>query len=264
MKKVKLNYSLALWWGAARWLAHIWVLKYLEENNINIKEISGTSMWALIWAFIAIWKTSEEIEKFAKNINFLGLADFDFKTGLLKWNKIEKILEEVFWNTKIEETKIPLKIVATNVETAESKIFITWKIVDAIRASVSLPWIFTPKEIDWEHFVDWGIMMNLPIDVLEWKNVIAISALKINYWKIVKEKKILWINIKTGFWKNNYEIIKRSVVLMMSVNEKNSLKNIDKKIKFIRPNFWELDIMNFNKVDEFVKIGYKEAKNLNL
>jgi len=258
------KYSLALWWWAARGFAHIWVLKYLEEKNIEIEEISGTSMWALVGAFIAIWKSSEEIKDFAKSVNFLKLADFDFKTGLLKWNKVEKLLEEVFWDKKIEETKTPLKIVATNVETAESKIFTSWKIVDAIRASVSLPWIFTPKEIDGNHYVDWWIMMNLPIETLEWKNILAISALKINTWKIVKERKFLGINIKTGFWKNNYEIIKRSVVLMMSVNENNSLKSLDKNINFIRPDFWELDVMHFNKIDEFFEIGYRDAKGLEL
>ena len=106
--------------------------------------------------------------------------------------------------------------------------------------------------------------MNLPIETLDWKNIIAVSALKINTWEIVKEKKFLWLNIKTGFWKNNYEIIKRSVVLMMKVNEDNSLKTPNKNIKFIRPNFWELDIMHFNKVDEFYEIGYKDAQKLEL
>lgn len=258
------GYSLALWGWAARWFAHIWVLKYLEEKNIELKEISWTSMWALIWSFIAIWKTSEEIKVFANSINFLGLTDFDFKTGLLKWKKVEKKLEEIFWNMKLEETKIPFKIIASNIETSESMVFTTWRIVDALRASISLPWIFTPKEINWEHYVDWWIMMNLPIEVLDWENIIAISALKINSWKIVKEKKILWIKFSTGFWKNNYEIIKRSVVLMMSVNEKNSLKTPNKNIKFIRPDFWDLDIMHFNKVNEFCEIGYKEAGKLDL
>jgi len=257
-------YSLALWWWAARWFAHIWVLKYLEEKNIEIFEISGTSMGALIWSLIAIWKTSEEIRDFWNSVNFISLADFDFKTGLIKWKKVEKKLEEIFWDKKIEETKIPLKIVATNIETSESKVFTTWKIVDAIRASISLPGIFTPKEIEWEHYLDWWIMMNLPIEVLEWEKVIAVSALKINSWKIVKEKSFLWMNFKTGFWKNNYEIIKRSVVLMMSVNEKNSLENTSKEVKFIRPNFWDLDIMHFNKINEFIEIGYNEAEKLKL
>lgn len=258
------KYCLALWWGAARWFAHIWVLKYLEEKNIEIEEISWTSMWALIWALIAIWKSSDEIKEIWNSINFLSLADFDLKTGLLKWKKIEAKFKEIFWDKKIEDTIIPLKIVATNIEKSESRIFTTWNIVEALRASVSLPWIFVPKEIEWEFYVDWGIMMNLPIEALEWKNVLAISALKINSWKIVKENKILWINFKTGFWKNNYETLKRSIILMMKVNEDNSLKTPNKNITFVRPEFWKLDVIHFNKIDEFIEIGYNELHSLKI
>jgi len=256
MKKI----SLVLGWGAARGLSYIGVLKYLEEKKIEITEISWTSMWAIIWAMIAIWMDSKEIKEFASSLNMLKLADFDLKSGLLKWNKIEKKFKEIFWDKKIQDTKIPLKIVATNVEKAEIKVFDYGLIVNAIRASMSLPWIFVPKEIDWESYVDWWIMMNLPIEVLSWKEILAISALKINTWKIVKERKILWLNFKTGFWKNNFETVKRSVILMMKVNEDNSLNTKNKNITLIRPNFGELDIMHFNKVDEFIDIGYDEIK----
>ncbi len=258
------KYGLVLGWWAARWLVHIWILKYLEEKNIEITEISGTSMWAIIASLFAIWMNSEEIKNFAKSINFFSLADFDFKTGLLKWKKIEKKLAEIFWDKKIEDCKIPLKIVATNIETSQIKIFTTWKIVDVIRASISLPWIFVPKEIDWESYIDWWIMMNLPIEILSPKNIIAISALKINSWKIIKENKFLWINFKTWFFKNNYEIIKRSVILMMKVNEDNSLKTPEKNISFLRPEFWNLDIIHFNKVDEFIELGYKQAEKIDI
>jgi NTE family protein len=258
------KYSLALGWGAARWLVHIWILKYLEEKNTQIIEVSGTSMWAIIASLFAIWMNSKEIQDFANSINFLALADFDFNTGLLKWKKVEKKLFEIFADKKIEETKIPLKIVATNIEKSEIKIFDKGSIVDAIRASISLPWIFVPKEINWESYVDWWIMMNLPIETLTWENIIAISALKINSWKIVKEKKVLWINFKSWFWRNNFEIIKRSMILMMKVNEDNSLKTKGKNIKFLRPEFWKLDVAHFNKVDEFVELGYKQAINLKI
>ena len=256
------KYSLALWGWAARWLVHIWVLKYLEEKEIEITEISGTSMWAIIWAMISIWMNSWDIKKFASELSFLKMIDIDFKTWLLKWNKIEKKLSEIFWDKKIEETKIPLKIVATNIETSESKIFNSWKIVDAIRASISLPGIFIPKEIKGSLYIDGWIMMNLPIEALEWNDILSVSALKINTWKIVKEKKVFWINFKSWFWKNNYETIKRSILAMMKVNEDNSLKTPWKNIKLIRPNFWNLDIIDFWKVDEFLDLGYREAKKV--
>ena len=258
------NYSLALWGWAARWLAHIWVIKYLEEQKTEINEVSGTSMWAIVAAMLAIWKTSSEMQDFANELNLLKLVDPEFKTGLLKWKKIKKKLEEIFWKTNIEDTKIPLRIVATNIEQAKSRVFDKWSIIAALRASISLPWIFTPQKIQWEDYVDWGIMMNLPIEVLDGEDIIAVSALKINTWEIRETKKIIWFNFKSWFFKNNYEIIKRSVIAMMKVNEDNSLKTPWKNIQLLRPDFWKLDIIDFNKVDEFVEIGYSQAKSLEL
>jgi len=255
------NISLALWWGAARWYVHIWVLKYLEEKNIEIKEISWTSMWAIIGSLIAIWKNSEEIRKIAKSINILKLVDFDFSLGLLKWNKVESLLKDIFQDRKIENTEIPLKIVATNIEENKSKIFTNGYIYEAVRASLSLPGIFRPKVIDNKLYVDGWILMNLPIEALDWKEVMAVSALKVVSWPIVRQKKVFWLNLKTWFWQNNYEIIKRSVVDMMDVNEKRSLKTAWKNIVFIRPEFGSLDIIDFDKVDEFVQLGYDTCKN---
>lgn len=254
------EYWLALWWWAARWLAHIWVIKYLEEKDLKINEVSGTSMWAIIAAMCAIWKTNVDMILFANDISYLKLWDFDFKKWLLKWKKIESKLEEIFWDTKIEDTKITLKIVATNLDLSETVVFTKWRIVDALRASISLPGIFMPKEIDWVDYVDWGIMMNLPIEVLESENVIASSALKINTWKVVKTKNFLWLEFKTWIWKNSYETLKRSIIAMMKVNEELSLKIPWKNIELIRPDFWNLDIIDFDKVDEFVELWYNEAK----
>lgn len=258
------NYSLALWGWAARWLAHIWVIKYLEEQKTEINEVSGTSMWAIIAAMYAIWKTSKEMQDFANNLNFLKLIDPEFRTGLLKWKKVEKKLEEIFGDDNIEDTKIPLKIVATNIETSISHIFTTWRIVDALRASISLPGIFIPKKINWESHVDWWIMMNLPIEVLDWENIIAVSALKINTWTIESIQSVAWFSFKSWFFKNNYEIIKRSVILMMKVNEDNSVKTPWKNVTLLRPDFWKLDVADFNKVNEFIEIGYKEINKIEL
>lgn len=254
------KYWLALGWWAARWFIHIWVLKYLEEQNIEIQEVSGTSMWAIIAWMVAVWKTSKEIIDFANSLNFLALIDIDFKTWLLKGEKIEKKLFDVFWDLKIEETKIPLKIVATNLETSEYKIFTKWSIVEAIRASISLPWAFIPKIIEGNSYADGGIIMNLPIEPLESEDVIAVSALKIKKWEIIKKRKFLWFSFKSWFLENNYEIIKRSVLLMMKVNEDVSMKTNNKKITLIRPDFWDLDLLDFNKINDFIDLWYSEAK----
>ncbi len=257
-----MKYSLALWWGAARGLIHIGVLKYLEEKNIKIDEIAWTSMWAIIAALIAIWKDSKYMENFAKNINYLSLLDCDLKTWILKWERVYKLLEKEFWGKKIEDCNIPLKIVATNIEDGLAHIFEKWKIVDAVRASISLPGIFSPYEIDWISYVDGWILMNLPVQALFWENILAVSALKVEKLEIIQTKEILWFKFKSSFWKNNFKVLSRSLKLLMKVNEDVSLLTIGKNIKFIRPHFWDLDMLDFNKVDDFVKLGYESVKNV--
>ena len=138
----KTNYGLALWWGSARWFVHIWVIKYLEEKDIKITEISWTSMWAIVWAFLAFWKNSSEMLEIAKELKILKLVDLDFKFWFVKWNKVVKKLRTYFWDTKIEDLKIKLKIVATDLWTWERKVFESWDLVDAISASISVPGVF--------------------------------------------------------------------------------------------------------------------------
>lgn len=259
---MKKRYSLALWWWWAVWFAHIWVLKFLEENNIEILELSWTSMWALISSLYAIWKTSKEIEEIAKSINYLKLLDFDFWSWIFKWKKIYKKLEEFFWNTLIQDTKIPLKIVATDIESGWKMIFEKWKIVDAIRASISLPWVFKPHNINNHYYVDGGVVSNLPIEVLSWKDIIAVSASKQIMWELKKRKKVLGFDVRAWFFDINFQILQRSLLFLMKQNEVSSLNTKWKNIIFIKPDTKDIDIYSFNKVDEIIKRWYNEISNI--
>lgn len=256
---MKKSYGLALWWWSALWLSHIWVIKYLEENNIEIKEISGTSMWAIIASFYAIWKNSDFMIEFTKSINFLKFIDFDLKNGLLKWDKIYKKLEEVFWETKIEDLDIKLKIVATNIESWEKTVFEKWKIVDAVRASISLPWIFKPHKVWFGIYIDWWIICNLPVEVLDSKNVIAVSVIKDVKGKLKTKKNILWYDFNVWFFNLNYQVLQRSFLLMMKTNERISLNTSWKDVILIKPDLWNMDFLSFDKLDELVESWYNEA-----
>jgi NTE family protein len=257
-----MKYSLCLGWWAARWLAHIWVLKYLEENNIECDEISWTSMWAIIWACYAIWMNFDEITIFAKNINILKMIDLNFKKWILNWNKVYKVLYEKFWDKKIEDCNKKLYIIATNINTWEKTIFNKWKIVDVLRASFSLPSVFTPYQIWEEEYVDWWITCNLPIEVLKWKNIIAVSALKNINWKLKMTNKFFWFNLPKTFFEITYQILHKTVLIMMAQNENLSINTKWKKIILIKPDFWDLDYYSFNKVEEMIDVWYKEAKKI--
>lgn len=257
---MKKKYWLALWWGSARWFVHIWVLKYLEEKNIEIWEITWTSMWALIWALCAMWKNSKEIKKIAKEINYMKLFDFDFIYWSVKWDKVKKKIKYYFWDLKIEELKIKLKIIATNLETWEKKVFESWSIVDALRASISIPWVFKPYKIWKDVYVDGLVVDNLPIDELSLENKIWVSAIKLPSGPLSTKRKILWVQLPKFFLNLNYQILYRTIVNLMYQNEAKSIEIASWNKQVLHFDFWKLEFFNFSKVDKFVEIWYETAK----
>lgn len=259
------SYSLALGWWAAKWLCHIGVLKYIEENNIKINEVAWTSMWAIIWACFASWMSYTDIKKIAEDIKILKLADFSFKRWIISWGKIYKFLEKIFWDKKIEDTKIPLKIIATDLKTWEKIIFNRWKIVDAVRASISLPVIFNTFEYNKSTIIDGWFKSNLPIMELEWNNIIAVSAVR-DYWKKINIFNRIWnFKFKKLFFWYNLEVIKKLVIVTMSTIEDLTLeiaKNTWKNIIFIAPDLWEFEFHDFKKVEEISIKWYEETKKV--
>lgn len=239
----------------------MWVLKYLEEKWVEIEEIAGTSMGAVIWASFALWNDVETSIQLSKKFKFWKVFDLDLSFGLVKWQKAYDFLIELFWDATFEDTVIPLKIIGTNIKTGKTEVFQSGKIADAIRASTSLPAIFRPHEIEENMYVDGWVLCNLPVDVLEWKNKIWVSVLKI--WTMdlqTMEKNIFWFDRRKSFFKGSYAIIDRCLALMMELNEQRSIQKAGKNTQILRPNLWELDAADFDKVDEFVRIGYEEAK----
>ena len=264
-----MNYSLALWWWASRWLSHIWVIKYIEEKNIIINEVSWTSMWAIIWAWFAMWKTSLEMEDFIKNIKFLKLLDLNLKDSVVSWQKVYEKLKELYGDELIENTKIPLKIIATNLNTQEKKVFTSWKIIDAVRSSISLPMIFKSFEIDNQKYIDWGLLSNLPVLELDGKNIIAVSAVREKLPKqISTHKKIFSFNLRRWFIWYNYDILKTTISTLMTQNENLSIeiaKNNWKNIILLTPDVKDYEYFEFKKYPEIIQKWYEEAlEKLNL
>jgi predicted acylesterase/phospholipase RssA len=146
----------------------------------------------------------------------------------------------------------------------EKIIFIKWKIVDAVRSSISLPMIFTSFDYFGNDFLDWWLKANLPVLDLDWKDIIAVSAIRDKWKKIITNRKIWNFEFKKWFFGYNYEILKKTITILMSTNEDLSLelaKYIWKKIILLTPDIWNYEYYDFNKVDEISDIWYEEAKN---
>lgn len=183
MKKKK-TIGLALGSGGARGLAHIGVLKVLEENNIRVDYISGTSMGALIGALYASGMSATEIEKEIMKMSKSWKTLFDYnlipKKGLTKGNKIEEWLDSILRVKTFEELKIPLFVSTLDINSDQEVIFDGGDLMRAVRASISIPGIFTPVSHGERILVDGGLVDPIPSEILSKTGADIIIAVNVN------------------------------------------------------------------------------------
>ncbi len=257
-KQLPNRIALTLWGWGARGLAHVWVLRYLEEHHIQIEEISGTSAWAIVGAMIAYGMNSQDIVKILDQLNIVKLADINLRTGFLKGEKIRAYFETLFGDTQIQDLKIPLAISATDINTGEQIILRSWSIVDALRASVSIPGIFAPYERDGRTLVDGWVIENLPISLVQWTNIIAVST-RVDLTKKIKTRhKLFGISMRKSFFAVNAQIIQKTISLLVRQNEDRSLfeaSSHGKHVTFVNPNADGSSIYQFSHYPKLIQAG---------
>ncbi|MDI9244688.1 patatin-like phospholipase family protein [Marinobacter sp. CHS3-4] len=159
--------GLALGGGAAKGIAHIGVLKAFEEEQIAIHCISGTSVGALVASYHAFGQPAESILTIGSTLNLSKILNFTLKSGgLFSTKAIRDMVHKDLGDVKIEDAKIPLAICATDIETGEQLIFRKGNLADAVCASMAVPGLFVPVEMDGRILVDGGLVENVPISPL--------------------------------------------------------------------------------------------------
>ncbi|MGL5089169.1 MAG: patatin-like phospholipase family protein [Cetobacterium sp.] len=197
-KETQPKIGLVLSGGGAKGFAHIGVLKVLEENNIKVDYITGTSMGALIGALYSAGYTPNQIEKLVLDINWQDAFDdspnltdisidqrsiiknynlslkydnslnFELPKGIKNTQKIYLTLKNLLWN--VEQTKdfkklpIPLEIIATDLNTGKAKAFNSGDLAQVLTASISIPTLFDPVIIDGNYYVDGLLSRNFPVE----------------------------------------------------------------------------------------------------
>lgn len=158
--------SLVLGSGGARGLAHIGIINWLEEHNYSIDSVAGSSIGALVGGVYALGKL-DEFSHWVKAINTvekLKLLDFSFGSGgLVKGDKIINTLLALTGDSLIEDLPIPYTAVASDIANEKEVWIRHGPIFDAIRASMSLPLLFTPFERKGVQLIDGGILNPVPI-----------------------------------------------------------------------------------------------------
>jgi len=164
--------GLALSGGGARGLAHIGVLKILEREGISIDFLAGTSMGGAVAAFYASGWNAESMEEEALRIgklrHLLELVDRSLPTkpGLFEGRRVQGYLAERLGNVTFDDLRIPLALVAVDLERGEEVVLRSGSVVEAVRATGSLPGLFVPLRLDGRLLVDGGVLNNLPADVV--------------------------------------------------------------------------------------------------
>lgn len=170
MKNNELKIGLALGSGGFRGLAHIGVLKVLEENGIKISYLSGTSMGGFIAAYYSVFSDAKEMEKDIDSWpidNLYKYIDLSWDGGIVAGNKLNTFLNTKFANLRFSQTKIPLKIMATNLLDGQAAILSSGKLSEAIRATVSIPLMFRPYKIGKKLLVDGGLSSPVPVSLIK-------------------------------------------------------------------------------------------------
>jgi NTE family protein len=147
--------GIALGGGFARGMAHIGVLKVLEEENIPVRFVAGTSVGALIGAAYCSGMPLDELEKIAQSCRFTTFARWTVsRYGFASNDRMVTFLTRVLKVKTFEELRIPLGVTATNFNTGEGVVFHSGSIIDPVRASCAYPGMFLPVNIRGRWLVD--------------------------------------------------------------------------------------------------------------
>jgi NTE family protein len=156
--------------GAAQGLGHIGALKAMEEQKVRPKYIAGTSAGALIGGMYAAGISVAEMEGIVREIDqdeFRKLLDITWARGsIVAGDRIEKFIRNIVGDVLIEDLTIPFLATAVDIKTGRGFHFDQGPLVDAIRASISIPGIFKPVVANGGYLMDGGLRQNLPLQVL--------------------------------------------------------------------------------------------------
>jgi NTE family protein len=270
----KKTVSLVLGSGGARGYSHIGVIKELIKNGYEIKSISGSSIGALVGGLYAAGKL-DEYEKWVLNfdvLDILKLVDFSFSAnGMINGEKVFKKIEEMIGDIKIEDLPISFTATATDITNRKEVWIQKGSLKDAIRASISIPTVFTPITLNGKELFDGGILNPLPLipTISEFTNLVIAVDLnsssnikKEHRYIFKKEKKGIKENITNFFQKNikkkeslsYFEIINKSIETMQEVISKHQLASHQPDI-MINISNKTCEFYDFHKAKELIEYG---------
>jgi len=231
--------------GAARGFAHVGVLKVLESNKIPVHMIVGTSAGSFVGSLYAYGFNAFELQKLSFAIERDDIIDLTIPdNGFIKGEKLEGYINYILRNTPIEKLKIPFYAVAADVQNGREVIFGSGNTGTAVRASCSIPGVFTPVNISGRTYVDGGVVSPVAVDAARRFGADIVIAVDISS------------DLDSSAPKGTIDTILQSISIMHSKLSAIQLANADVVIK---PKVGFIGSSDFTKRHEATLEGEKAA-----
>ncbi|MGE7989825.1 patatin-like phospholipase family protein [Pseudomonas sp. NPDC089554] len=279
--------GLVLSGGAARGLAHIGVLKALEEQGVRIDAIAGTSMGAVVGGLYASGYSIEELEKLALTLDwqqalsdapprkdvpfrrkqddrdFLVKQKLSFRDdgslglplGVIQGQNLALLLESTLAHTAdtrdFDKLPIPFRAVATDIASGEKVVFRRGHLPQVIRASMSIPAVFAPVELDGRLLVDGGMVDNIPLDVVREMGVDL--AIVVDIGTPLRGRKDMATVV---------DVLNQSITLMTRRNSEEQLASLRREDILVQPALAAFGVTDFGRAQDMIDAGYRAARAL--
>lgn len=237
--------GLALGGGAARGIAHIGVLKVLDEEGVRPSFVSGTSAGSIIGALYAAGHGWSGILEVVHSIDWSDLVQPVFpKMGLLRSTKLEQRLSELLNSREIEDLEMPFCAVAVVLIAAEEFVFSAGNAARAVRASCSVPGVFEPVEIDDRVLVDGGVLNDVPVDVCLEMGADFVLGVDLNSDMLPDRRP-----------ENVVQVITASFDVLARRGRERDLGRREKDVVVVAPELAEFSYQDLKPIDELVQRG---------
>lgn len=277
--------GLVLEGGGALGLAHVGVLRWFEENHIPVDYIAGTSMGGLVGGLYATGMSGTEVDKFLQGVNWnaslrnelpyrsrsfrrkedkreypndleFGLRrGVVFPSGFNSGHQVGLILDQValpYSDLKsFDELPTPFRCVATDLVSGQAKVFDGGSLSEALRSTMSLPAIFSPVRRDGRVYVDGGLIENLPVDVARAMGADIVIAVHLETAPLTPDEPL-----------SAFTVLQRSVNVVISVNELESMKKADILIPVHTEDYNSTNYQDAQKINALGYAGAKERARL--
>jgi NTE family protein len=240
--------GLALGGGAARGLAHIGVLKVLEEQRIGIHFIAGTSAGSLIGSLYCAGFSWQRIKDTARDIDWSDLVSPTWPTlGIVSPQKLEKTLNRLLGSKRFEDLNIPFRAVAVDITSGEEVVLGSGSVARAVRASCSIPGIFEPTELEGRLLVDGGLMNDVPTDVVRDMGADRVIGVDLNADRVVPKRP-----------ENLIEIFYRSLNILIYNSAQRARRVAD---LMMVPRLQGFAYHDLGRLDELIERGERAARD---